>query len=142
MTERLIKQIENNKIDTIIISLDGATEKVNDFIRGNGTYKRVLNNIKKLALHNLKTKIYINATLNKDGIENLFDFIDFAKSNPLVNQISISIPALQGNALLQSENYFSSNELYIDQIEKFLYELTKQKEDLINKFVFDIPLYF
>lgn len=141
VTERLIKQIEHNKIDTIIISLDGATEKVNDFIRGNGVYKRVLNNIKKLALHNLKTKIYINSTLNKEGIENLFDFIDFAKSNPIVNQISISIPALQGNALLQNENYFSSNELYIEQIEKLLDELKKQQESLINKFVFDVPPY-
>lgn len=47
LTKNLINELIEANVSQLTISLDGATESTNDSIRGNGSYKRVTENIKQ-----------------------------------------------------------------------------------------------
>lgn len=47
LTKNLINELIESNVSQLTISLDGATEPTNDAIRGNGSYKRVTENIRQ-----------------------------------------------------------------------------------------------
>lgn len=59
-----INELINIDIDYIDISLEGD-EKINDNIRGNGTFKKISSNMRKLSNYGLEKKVFISFTLNK-----------------------------------------------------------------------------
>jgi MoaA/NifB/PqqE/SkfB family radical SAM enzyme len=64
----LINKENSKKInaDIIRVSVDG-TEKVNDKIRGRGSFKKTLNGINSLKKYNKKSKIIISTAIGKDN---------------------------------------------------------------------------
>ncbi|OGI07970.1 MAG: hypothetical protein A2Y40_06560 [Candidatus Margulisbacteria bacterium GWF2_35_9] len=59
------------------ISLDGSNEEVNDFIRGDSTYKKIIKGIKKGIEYGLP--ITIAVTISKYNVDDLPNIIDLAK---------------------------------------------------------------
>lgn len=68
LTPRKIVELEE-VLDHLQISLDGATEEVNDRIRGTGVFKRVVNNLKLLRDTNIR--IGLNVTVMKSNADDI-----------------------------------------------------------------------
>lgn len=79
LNERIIKKLKDYKIGVIQISLDGADHKINDFIRGNGTYNKVLNAIKFIKQGGLKVTLAV--TLNHMNCNQIDSFVELKKQN-------------------------------------------------------------
>lgn len=62
ITDDMINMFKKNQISIIQISVDGYNKKVNDFIRGAGTFEIIKNNIKLLLDNGIK--VVIAHTLN------------------------------------------------------------------------------
>lgn len=75
LSQEKYKELIEAGIESIDISLEG-TEKENDFIRGKGTYKKVINNIKAIKENfgNID-KLRISYTLTSYNYTGLFEFI-------------------------------------------------------------------
>lgn len=75
--EVTVKALNDYKMKTITVSLDGGTEESNDFVRGKGTFQRVirgLNNLKRYYEHNYCIKM----TLMKTNINDIESAIKLA----------------------------------------------------------------
>lgn len=83
--ERLSKVL-NHKTDSIQISLEGATEKINDEIRGKGVFQKVIHNVKYLTDRNLN--VVLSFTVNSKNADQLEDIYDLCKSLK-VSQINV-----------------------------------------------------
>lgn len=80
LNEMNISKIIASGISTVVVSLDGASPKTHDTIRGNGTYQTVIANINKLVrynqINNCNINIKINTVLNKVNYQEIGDTID------------------------------------------------------------------
>lgn len=75
--ERLSKLL-NYKTDCIQISLEGATEDINDEIRGKGVFKKVIENIKLLTQRGLN--VHLAFTINSKNVNKLEDVYNLCKT--------------------------------------------------------------
>ncbi len=75
----LEKLSHHKKLKTLKISIDGANEKTNDSIRGNGTFKKIIENI-NLVKDNYDFKIILMFTLMKKNYREIPQLIDLAES--------------------------------------------------------------
>ena len=67
-------KILNPKTDFIQISLDGATEKIHDQIRGKGAFKKTTEAIKKLSTNNINVIVaYTVNSLNVNDLPSLYE---------------------------------------------------------------------
>lgn len=60
LDEKIVSQIDALGLKTLTVSLDGGTDKSNDFIRGQGSFKQTmlgLDNLKRLYKHNYCIKV-------------------------------------------------------------------------------------
>jgi radical SAM protein with 4Fe4S-binding SPASM domain len=83
---RKLSNILNHKTDCIHVSLEGATEEVNDEIMGKGVFKKVIQHIKNLTSVGIKVKL--SFTLNSQNtyqLETLYDLSEELK----ISQIDI-----------------------------------------------------
>lgn len=71
-----IKKLCELNIYSVQISLDGATAETNDFIRGKGTFERILETIKMLVAGGLK--VSIASTITKLNFPELNKFVELA----------------------------------------------------------------
>lgn len=83
LTETLAKSLINAGLDCLMCSLDGPTEKINDWIRGKNTFKKIVHGIK---IFNMLSKsdfsLVINCTINSlnyNQVKKLGDFLDEEK---------------------------------------------------------------
>lgn len=77
LTKKYIEQLNQKNLDTFWISLDGLKEN-HEFLRGNGTFEKVLNALKLLS-ENFKGKKAIRVTLNKRNIKDYLEIIKIAE---------------------------------------------------------------
>ncbi len=73
----ILLELGNSKVSYVQISLDGATEKINDSIRRKGAYHETVNTIKKLVEAGFDTRIIM--TVNTYNAFEVLDMIDLAK---------------------------------------------------------------
>ncbi len=70
-------------LDYLQFSLDGATEKTNDYIRGKGCYKKVMNSIKKIKRakekFNSDLKLSLTTVVNDKNIDELLDIVELVE---------------------------------------------------------------
>jgi len=78
--QNMVKVIRGGILDILSISLEGISEKVNDSIRGNGTYGKVMNVISLLKNH---TEICINTTIMNCNISEIINLVEFCEKNKL-----------------------------------------------------------
>lgn len=77
ITQKHIEQLKSiSKLRCFQISLDGAYPETHDAIRGNGTFERTLNNIRKLIQNNIP--VYIMFTLQRSNMHDLPSLFDLA----------------------------------------------------------------
>lgn len=74
-----IKEISKSCIKTYIFSLDGSIE-YNDFVRGKGSYERVLRTIKQLQKEGIEN-IKLNCVLCKENIDEIEKLYSIAEQN-------------------------------------------------------------
>jgi len=73
LTDQLAKKLKNAGLTSLQISLDGATEYVNDFIRGKGTYEKTINGIKIAKENGFKILIaFVLLKTNYHELEDIF----------------------------------------------------------------------
>jgi radical SAM protein with 4Fe4S-binding SPASM domain len=64
-----LSEIINHRTDSIQISLDGSTREINDRIRGEGSFEKIIQGIKNCIKHNIK--VSVNTTLMDSNISDL-----------------------------------------------------------------------
>ena len=107
------------------ISMDGATEYYNDFIRGKGVYKKVINNIKELKKHDCN--ITIAMTVNSFNYDDILN-----NSLELVNSLGIKKLRIEYYIPINDNKYFNS--VTINQMDILEKELVKNKGNVIIQF--------
>lgn len=82
-----IKCINNcfDKLDLLQISIDGS-QKSNDFIRGEGVFKQVIDNVKKIHIPN----VVINCVVTKSNVESLPALCDLLYNETNVKELHFS----------------------------------------------------
>lgn len=91
------------------VSLDGAVQKTNDYIRGMGNYEKTINTIKMLV--NAGVKVAIGMTLMKPNIEEAEKMVYLAKDLG-VNSLSFTILREVGMAEANRDLLLSFEEMY------------------------------
>lgn len=84
LDEERIKKILSSGLDDICFSIESGEEKINDKLRGKGTYKKILEAIKKineLKKHSKKPTTRIATVLTKKNYKRLDSLIEFALKN-------------------------------------------------------------
>lgn len=101
LTEEFIKILLTCNIKFLSISLEGINAKSNDFIRGNGVFDTVMNNISLIQKLEKESKrslpLALQLTLNKNTIDEIDELINYFKDNKFTT-INIGDIALTGNA--------------------------------------------
>lgn len=72
----MAESFTKSKMNEVRISLDGSTEKINDFIRGEGSYKKIIEGIKRCVEQNLQVSVAI--TFGKHNIDDIGNIIDLS----------------------------------------------------------------
>ena len=92
--KEFLQSLQNKDLIKFIVSVDG-TQKEHEFIRGEGTYHKTLQNIKMLT--DMGFKVSVNMVLNKKNYTSLFDLVGELNTVGVSNlQLSELIP--MGNA--------------------------------------------
>jgi len=102
------KELKNfKKLKDIKVSMDGFSDKSNDLIRGDGSFKKIMEGIEEAKAEKLKVILMFTAMkLNKKEIKNL---IPFMKSNGLDGAIIERFIPL-GNGFKIKENVLDFND--------------------------------
>lgn len=122
-TVKHLSRLDNIKIS---VSLDGP-EKIHNHIRGSGTYKKTINNIKKLLSASVPT--YINFTASKYNIDFLFETVNLA-----IN-LGIRVFGVERMLLLGNAKNISSKQLNAQQfndIIKFAHEINNSGKIFVD----------
>ncbi|RLG01440.1 hypothetical protein DRN58_01775 [Thermococci archaeon] len=107
INDEFIDKIKNLSI-FLRVSLDGATEEMNDFVRGTGVYKKVISAIKKSVSANIPTGIA--TVIYKNNFSEYDKMIDLAKELG-VSEFEMSPIILIGNAMTNQELALSSEQI-------------------------------
>ncbi len=70
LTEDLLKELIEVGLDYIQVSIDG-TQKIHDYIRGEGTYNKAVEKMKMINKYSDKIKLHINCVVSKKNIDNM-----------------------------------------------------------------------
>lgn len=99
LNEKVISRLKNLGTD-VKVSIDGMTEKINDMLRGEGSFRKAMRGIRLLIRHDMLSGIYFTYNkVNKNQLPILFDFV--RKNN--VKNLKIAPLILAGRAENSSE---------------------------------------
>ena len=110
----IIEKIDQLKIKNITISFDGGTEESMDYIRGKGTYKKVIEGLDRLQKYYNK-KYSIKTTLMKNNINEIENLINIAIRYGC-DMIKFNCVREDGRAVLNRDNIILSQNEYIETI--------------------------
>jgi len=110
ISNKNIKQIKNYT-DEVGISLDGASAKINDLIRGRRTFGKIINAIHLVKKHKIPVTLYITlCKLNINDFENILRMAKSLKVNNIrVNEISLRGRAYKNKKVLRFSKQEKSN---------------------------------
>lgn len=112
-------------VDVFVISLDGPNGKLNDMIRGEGSFERTMEGLGNLlSCKTNSTNVYINSVLSREGVIELASFLDFCDWVGLEG-ITIGLPDITGNALKQKANFWPDYNLFFDHLLEFVKMVTR-----------------
>lgn len=75
ITDEVAKKLSYYDFDRICVTLDGSSEYIHEYFRGQGTFKKAVEGIKNLQKYNLPVSTLF--TLNKINLNNLIECIKF-----------------------------------------------------------------
>jgi radical SAM protein with 4Fe4S-binding SPASM domain len=127
--EQIVEKFEKY-VDKIQISLDGATEKENDEIRGKGSFEKIIYAFQLLQ----KTKIHLNMAVSLMP-QNLSGFT--ANVERMINRIGlgvdIRISPIMKEGRAQNSHMFSDKNIAKFEVRKMLEELFRKRLKTIQK---------
>lgn len=133
LNKDLLNKMINAGLDWIAISLDSTNEKVNDYLRGYGVYKRVINMLELIKqIDNIYKSLSVtltNRNISKENAENLVQLA--LKYN--IDAIAFNMLMLEGSLLQNIHDLIPSYIEYLNFIQ-FL------EGDLITKYYGDIEI--
>ena len=119
--QKIIDRLKTfNKLYFIQISLDGATEETNDFIRGQGSFKKAINSFRLLHDNEINTRLMY--TVHKKNIQDVPSLIDLAiRENIKTLTIERFVPEGKG---AEYKDWFLSK----DEIHNLFQQITQRAE--------------
>lgn len=133
-----LKELNNSKLSKLTISLDGVTARTHDFLRGRGSFNRVIPAINALCKNRGGLVITINTIMVRQNLQELPALIRFVKANDL-NGIFLRVLCWEGFNKTCPENWFSKNPLWpgnykpkVGEIIEELIQLKKEGYPIIN----------
>ena len=134
--DRLIKELLDMKLNHITFSIDGF-KKTNDQIRGDDSFDKSINNIRRIHDYKKKTGLLfptlgINFTVMDKNINQMLKMVYFTRDigcNCIVFQ-----PLLSNNIKMfeKSENDFWPGDANIKKLEKIIIDVKRLKEELVD----------
>lgn len=118
-------------IHEICVSIDGTTEEIHDLQRGEGSFKKIIENLILLKKLGLK-KLSVSFTPTGYNLENMPSIPDFAK-NYNVNHIFITRFVPNSRCKLKIDNFKISMSKYNDYFDEFLQNYSR----LIKTIIFE-----
>lgn len=110
-----------HKLDYIQVSLDGASEETNDFIRGKGSYKKAVDSLR--LLHKKGINTHLMFTVHKRNLQEVSLLIDLAIKEQ-IDTLTIERFVPEGKGA-EVKNWFLTK----DEVHK-LYQDVSQRSDL------------
>lgn len=87
MTERMAKKLKNTGVTSIQLSIEGSNNRINDSIRGKGTFQKILNAVEILKGQGLRVSFHF--VLSSKNKKDLFKVIKLANSLN-INAVTVS----------------------------------------------------
>jgi len=128
LTNSDIIDLVNSNINTIFVSIDGATKETYEKIRKGANFETLINNIKKFQNHPKKSKpkLVIRTVISNQNKHELFKIIDLAKE--------LKIKKIHFQKLYENDKLSLNKEEYLQYKKKLLqYSDIKLKFSEINK---------
>lgn len=118
LTEERVKLLKKCQVFEVRISLDGSNKQVNDWIRGNGTFDRIISGINNAIKYDVPVTIAI--TLSKQNFDDVSKIIDLA--------FSLGVSAVHSYLLIDKGRGENLQSLILDeQQKKELHQLFAKK---------------
>ena len=111
----ILDKISCNDIDYLSFSLDGATKKTNDAIRGKGSFNKVIKGVKKAVAKNFSCSM-IYTVSNKNFHE--LNLIENVIKNLGIKRFFIQVTGMRGRALQFNDNQQISKKNWLATIPK------------------------
>lgn len=128
--EENVRRLFEANVSTISMSLEGITEETNDYVRGKGSFRKVLKAIQNINKYRKEYNLYIpiimHFTLNSINIEQCSNLPKFF-NNLGVDILSVSEISLSGEAK-NNKHLKASEELLLEGFENMIESYSKLKE--------------
>ena len=119
----ILDKVSSRDIDFISFSLDGATKKTNDYIRGNGCYDRVISGIETARKKNFSCSMIY--TVSGKNIHELNLMPDLAKQLG-IERFFIQVIGLRGKSKKSNDPLQVSKDLWLDTIPEVAKRIARQ----------------
>lgn len=122
ITKEMLAKLNACKLSQLLISVEGYNAELNDGIRGEGSFEKLLislKNIKEYRQYKECFQITLCHTVNKKNIHDLYRMVDFCKDNN-VNYINIFPLMNSGNASENWDELTIEAKEYIENIDKMI----------------------
>lgn len=115
------KKLKELEVDSVQISIESSDEKIHNYLRGKGTFKKAMNAVRCLKKYGFKKdQLYITATTTKVNIKTLKRFKKFAEDLGVRAGFSFYQPV--GRGYKNDEFALSQEDSY-----KFLFDLIAER---------------
>ena len=119
--EEIVNRLKNlQKLYSIQISLDGASEEINDFIRGKGAYKKAVDSFRLLHKKGIRTRLMF--TVHKKNLQDVPALIDLAVREK-IGALTIERFVPEGKGSQAKDWFLTKKEVHE------LYEYVSQRSD-------------
>jgi len=108
INKEVADKLIHSGLNRLAISLDGMNARTHDFLRGRGTFKKVISNIEHLTKNNKDLKIGIQTILWDKNLDEVIDLIKWEKNKGL---IGLFLPLLD-LFLFMDSRFLSSGKYY------------------------------
>ena len=126
LDKELITRLKNYGVKSFQVSLEGTTKEINDYIRGEGVYEKVLKNINLLLKENFDVTVAM--TVNEYNYEDI-------KSNSLDFVKAIGVPKLRLEYYIPiDENKKMLNPITNEMMDDLCKELLSKNTDIILQY--------
>lgn len=131
LNKKNIQIINDLKIKNLTVSIDGGTEESIDFVRGQGSYKKILEGLEKLKKY-YKGNYSIKTTLMRNNISQLEDIINIA-INSGCNSVKFNCVRADGRASDNADDIVLTSPEYIKTVKEIELLKIKYKDSIIVK---------
>lgn len=131
--ENMAKKLASIKLKYIAISLDGASSKTHDYIRGKGQFENILKTIAILSKYK-SNHLNLHFTLMKHNLHELKTFFELTENQP-VQSMGIVIIRPKGRARNNPELLLSKKEYKTSITEMINYSIISNKPSFVMPFL-------